>query len=382
MNSIAVFVVLCSLLTIQSNAKEVEDQGACLLQKGSNVRKALSGTSLSQQAHRDWRVKRGLMVADTSKSMGVLDDFIAKQQASGDHCSSRLVEAKRALDGLLKDLNSLVKQVDSQEEVLETETGNLNITKLSINAVEIVHKEAVEVCAKEKQDALDLMAQYQAELAELDQIAKPSVRFTHVTKEPVKDETKEPVKDEEPVKEEVLFQKGSFTKERCVAFLNFVKAKAKANGTVLPEEEEDSAEELGEADCDTQREELQKAFTESYISIRDLVKEAKEDSEDQNCLEMAEAKKAAGLVPLVAALDRAASMIETAEESLVAIDPVLDLVDERSEKMSTHIYDVLTPECAEAKEVSEALEKIRELILLLEECPGRNDFKLKIPEEV
>jgi len=98
-------------------------------------------------------------------------------------------------------------------------------------------------------------------------------------------------------------------------------------------------------------------------------------------VDTAEAKRAADLVPLVAERERASSLIESSSQSIAALEPVLDLIDSRVEKLSNHIYNVLTPECAEAKEVSEALTKIRELILLLEECPGRNDFKLKIPEE-
>jgi len=366
MHSIQVFVVICSLLAIQSSAKEAEQQGTCLLQRASSMSKAssrmlqLKASStkmLSQDAHRDWRAKQTLLLGDTNESMGVLEDFIAKQQGSGDACSARLVESKRALDGFLGDLKSLTAQVDAHEEVLETETENLNITEMSVKAVLTVYEEAMEACAKEKQDALDLVSQYESELAELVQIADPSVRYTHVTN-----------LSEIPE----LFQVGSFTKERCLAFVEFVKHKA--NHSLQSTQHEPK-------DCDTQREELQEAFTEAVISIRDLVKQAQEDSEDKTCVETAEAKKAAGLVPLIAERDRAASMIETATESLAALEPVLDLVDDRAEKMSHHIYNVLTPECAEAKEVSEVLQKIRNLILLLEECPGRNDFKLKIPEE-
>merc|ERR1719456_843160 len=105
--------------------------------------------------------------------MDVLQQFIQAQQASGDACSSRLVESKRILDGLLKDLKALSTQVDSHEEVLETETSNLNITELSVNAVNVAHKEALEACAKEKEAAAATLSQYQAEMEELNQIAKP-----------------------------------------------------------------------------------------------------------------------------------------------------------------------------------------------------------------
>merc|ERR1711904_26382 len=204
---------------------------------------------------------------------------------------------------------------------------------------------------------------------------------------------------------------GPWSKDSCLAFLSYQKKhhlrhrKASRNVTQEPEDnnnddnnnnnkdeatneapESESDEATNEApesksrSCDTEREELQNAFTEAVITTRELLKDAQADVLDTTCKDTADAKKAAELVPLVAERERASSLIESSTQSIAAREPILDLVDSRSEKMSAHIYDVLTPECAEAKEVSGLLEKIRELILLLEECPGRNDFKLKIPE--
>jgi len=393
MNSIHTLIALAALLTVRT--QEAGDQ--CLLQKSSNMKKSsvisVSG-ALVPSAHRNWRAEHRLLLADTGKSMDVLQEFINAQQASGDACSARLLESKRILDGLLKDLKSLSTQIDSHEEVLETETSNLNITELSVKAVETVHAEALIVCEKEKQDASDRVSQYQSELAELDQIAKPSVRYEHAISVKTATATK-------ATKSSLL---EDWSKDSCLAFLSFQKKHGKSLKKTTAKQDPDSnnndnndnndnnnnnaaveptvKEDIPEAvDCDSQRDQLQKAFTEAYITTRNLLKEAQKDVEDTTCVDTAEAKKAADLVPLVAERERASSLIESSSQSIAALEPVLDLIDSRVEKLSNHIYNVLTPECAEAKEVSEALTKIRELILLLEECPGRNDFKLKIPEE-
>jgi len=113
--------------------------------------------------------------------------------------------------------------------------------------------------------------------------------------------------------------------------------------------------------------------------LSDLLKDAKERALDKSCFQGAEAKKAAEMIPLVAAREQAAARIEHATQALGALEPVLSLVKDRVEKLRAHIDDDLTPECAEASEVSKALGKVRELILELEECPGRSDFKLKVP---
>jgi len=290
-------------------------------------------------------------------SLDVLERFITEQSFEGDACSARLLETKRALDGLLKDLKALSLQVDSHEEVLETETENLNITQLSVLAVEKTHGEGVEDCDREKQDALDRVSQYQSELDELTQIAKPSVRYNHVINAGnVSNDSLS------------LIQQDVWTRDACIAFLEFEKKK------------KDDPKETKKS-CDAQRKELQEAFTEAVIKTRDLLKQAQADAKDTTCLELVDAKRASSLVPLVSERERASSVIDSSSEAIAALDPVLSLLKSRVEKLTDHIDSVLTPECSEAKAVSEALQKIRQLILELEKCPGRNNFKLEIPEE-
>jgi len=377
MASIYTLVGFASLFTMQASAQEIA--GQCLMQKSSATTKRALETVApkASNSHQSWRAKHNMLLADTGTKMDVLTKFIEQQNESGDHCSARLMESKRILDGLLKDLQSLSRQVDSHEQVLETETSNLQISELSRKAVEDTHKDAIAKCKKETEDAAQRLAQYQDELEELKQIAKPSVRADFATKVSVTTETKkapEPVEEEEEKKEpsneeESLVQEGGWSKDSCLAFLSFQKKHGK----------HDVKEDPKKRDCDAEREELQKAFTKAVIETRELLKEAQEEVEDKSCEETADAERAAKLVPLVSERERASEMIESSTQTLTSLEPVLDLVDRRVEEMSDHIYNVLTPECAEAKEVGEVLENIRELILLLDECPGRNDFKLKIP---
>merc|ERR1719498_445590 len=84
---------------------------------------------------RNWRARHVAVERAMNASKTLLDKFISAQTTSSDHCSSRLMESKRILDGILKDAKTLNSQITSREEVLETETENLKITKLSIDAV-------------------------------------------------------------------------------------------------------------------------------------------------------------------------------------------------------------------------------------------------------
>jgi len=164
-----------------------------------------------------------------------------------------------------------------------------------------------------------------------------------------------------------------WSRERCVAFLEFAVRHAHHLG------QEPKANPTGMS-CDAQRNELQKIFAKAYVTVKDLETDAKERSEDETCFETAETTRASELVPLVAQRDAAVSKIEYSEQSIAALEPVLTLVMDRTDKLRAHIDGTLSPECQEATDVSKYLALVRELILSLEECPGRNDFKLKIPE--
>jgi len=112
----------------------------------------------------------------------LLDKFISQQKEAGDACSARLLESKRALDGMLAELKSLATQVDGHEEVLETETENLNVTQIAIAAEEAEYEASIAECERLVKEAKADIAQYAAELEELEQIAKPKVRYEHTVK--------------------------------------------------------------------------------------------------------------------------------------------------------------------------------------------------------
>merc|ERR1719387_2200236 len=98
------------------------------------------------------------------------------------------------------------------------------------------------------------------------------------------------------------------------------------------------------------------------------------------CFEDAKSEKMAKLVPLTAASQEAVKKIEAATAAIAALEPILENLRERTDKLTHKIDEELVPECFEADEVSEMLTKIREMILALEECPGRSDFALTIPK--
>lgn len=359
---------------------------------------------------RIWRTRHDHLMQDADNTEIELDKFIDAQRGSSDACSSRLLESKRALDGLISDLKSLTSQVESHEEVLKTENENLKVTKLSIDAAKDVYRDKIKICKQERAQAIADLNQYMAELEELEQIAKPSVRYNFTSEIP------DIMPQQSPA---LLLMEEAWTQESCLAFLGFahrhVKKWSEIQNSLLEIDTEatvtaggdlsalvqqpliESAAEiekhLGEGSlgevlrnvstlsCNQQRKKLQRIFTKAYLALKDLEKDARDRSEDSSCFDTAKAEKAAKLVPPVAQRDQAAARIEYSAEALSALSPVLELVKQRTDALQIHIKDVLTPECTEADVVSKYLQRVRDLIISLEECPGRNDFKLEIPSQ-
>jgi len=357
-------------------------EGACLLNMRRSLAKSEAHASQSE-AHRLWREQHAVQMEQLKKSEDVLDDFIKAQKNAGTACSARLMEAKRALDSLNTDSKSLSNQVNSHEEVLETESENLKITKMSIDAVEDEYEADIKECDRLKAEAIKDMKQYEAELKELEQIADPKARYTHkvsvdLPKAPAAKETEPAAKEADtpkikyaPIQQRSLLQLSEFTQETCLAFVDFMRRRNLYSFSADPKRA-----------CDEQREELQKAFTKAYKDLSDLKDEAEERSLDKSCYEDAVAKKTAALVPLAASQEQATARIEHANDAIAALEPVVSLLKDRIAKLADHIDETLTPECMEAGEVSKILANIRELIVLVEECPGGGNFKLQIPKPV
>merc|ERR1719428_571463 len=282
------------------------------------------------------------------------------------------MEAKRALDSLTSEAKSLSNQVNSHEEVLETESENLNITKASILAVELEYTEDVKECNRLKAEALKDMKQYAAELKELREIANPKAKYTH--KESVE------IPTPSPKAKLGLLELGEFTQETCLAFVHFMNRRSHSLGDGDAAVRRTAKIANPKQACEQQRGELQKEFTKAWKDITDLMKDAKERAEDTSCYEDATTKKTAALVPLSAAREVATARIEHANDAIAALEPVVTMLKDRIAKLIDHIDEKLTPECMEAGEVSKILANIRELIVMVEECPGQGNFRLLIPK--
>jgi hypothetical protein len=297
-----------------------------------------------------------------------IDDFIADQLVSEDACHARILEAKRSLDGVTAKVLQLSEETEGQESIIEANTLLLKEAVDKLAASEDTRVADLKDCDANFEAAMDIANGYLAEKTELEQIANPEVRsqvgtevdYANVTDEHVKKVT-------EYFRENPLL----LTTQTCVQVVDFLNRNVSA-GT-----------KYSALDCDAARTVLQDEFSKSYVEITKLWKEQVElaNNEKDDCVRVAEGENAARLAAANADIKEATRNVEVARDSLELLEPLEVNGKKEAELLEAHILD-LNDTCETDEDITEHLQKVRDLIESLIQCPGRNDFKLMVPDSL
>lgn len=401
-----------------------EDDGVCLLSLRQQVRSVASEFSeaphfkelfLQVRERRavlaDWQRRteslRTSVFADPSfkgliKSGG-MDDFIKAQEGSDDACHSKQLEAKRSLDGLLHTVKELSAEIEAETAVV---TGNTETLEDALDK----KKEATDkktqcndVCDKKnKEDLKYELGKIQEELDEMKNIANPEVRsgvkfdvdYAAEAKKAAEEERKKAAaavgtlseKDQAKVLKDqtgktALLQTGHQMVLENLAAVVMDAGKCQAFAAAVARVEEQHHLGLERSDCDDKRAELQKEFTKAYLAIADMYDRKNQEIKEEldACKEKCEGDFEEKDEVVKGQIKAATEAIAKAKDTLEDLEPMLEAAKKSLAKLREHV-DKMEKSCEIGGDVSEHLKKIRELITALDECPGKNDFKLDIPE--
>jgi len=299
-----------------------------------------------------------------TKTTQEIDDFIADQVVSEDACHARILEAKRSLDGVAAKVLQLSEEVEGQESIIEANTLLLKEAVDKLAASEEQRVADLKVCDANFEAAMEIAKGYSDEKMELEQIADPEVRskvamdlnYADVTDEHVKNVTE-------------YFRQNSFLQgQNCLRVVNFLNRN-------------ESGTKYSAVDCDAAREVLQDEFSKSYVEIVKLLKDQLElaKNEKDDCVKLAEAENAERVAAANADIKEATRNVEIAKNSLELLEPLLLNGQSEAEKLEAHILN-LQDTCVVDANVTDHLKRVRSLIDSLLKCPGRNDFKLMVPD--
>merc|ERR1719498_301604 len=141
-----------------------------------------------------------------------------------------------------------------------------------------------------------------------------------------------------------------------------------------------TTEKFVQLDCNEQREALQRTFSEAYTSLMKIVEMGEQDAEaaKQNCYGSAYAKDDQAQMSYQEKINKASAWIQAAKDVITVVLPILENAKKEFSMLEDHITD-LKENCVVDDNVTTHLKSVRRLIEQLDNCPGRNDFKLVIP---
>jgi len=330
-----------------------------------------------------------------------MDQFIQQQKASSDSCHAKYLEVRRTLDGLHMKVDLLSKEVESNEAIISAHTDIMEEKSDQKKAAEEKYEADIAECKRIRDEDYKEVEGYQSELDELTNIANPSVRShihfdvdygekstEHVedledhfnASEGISDEKHNAIMDEIVAgDEESLLQtkkaghQWNLTHENCKTLSSMLQSST-ALKTAEPA--------WRELDCDAARETLQEQFTKAYEDITKLrdAKAQQVADEYADCVALADGIKDEAFERLDGGIADSTTNIMRAREIIHSIDPLLNDAKKALAMVQAHLGE-LEKSCSEEDGVSEHLQRIRDLIVSLEKCPGRHDFKLKMPDD-
>jgi len=141
-----------------------------------------------------------------------------------------------------------------------------------------------------------------------------------------------------------------------------------------------TTEKFVQLDCNEQREMLQKTFGQAYSSLMSIVELGEKEAEEnkQNCYGNAYAKDDQAQMSYQEKINKASAWIQAGKDVITVVLPILENARKEFSMLQDHIDD-LKETCVVDDNVTTHLKSVRKLIEQLDNCPGRNDFKLVIP---
>lgn len=307
-----------------------------------------------------WSTQHQKALHSVEVSTTSFDQMIRGQIQSSSPCTSALLDVKHEVSSLVHDLKALSEQVGTHVQTLESETGNLNRSVTAFESVQQEYSRGMTECSDKHKQAVHDLSSYKGQLEVLKQVVKPSSPYTHTAEV------------EWPPVAPHLLEDGVWSKENCLAFVGFTQ-----------QHHEHAIQGTDATDCDSGREQLYKACSAMYISVRALAKKAKVQSKDKTCDHSVKRIKNEQLLPLVSQRRQQVAQIKFSTEKLASLQPFLAHLNDRVNTLDTNVVESVHPHCPASEVVilPQTLSHIRTLIHSLQESPSQSDVVDQLPEE-
>lgn len=314
--------------------------------------------------------------------------FILDQMDSKDTCFSRLMESKRTIDGIGSKVLQISDEIEAEQSIIEGNDAIITNALAELRRSEEILEADQAECQRQYEEAWAAIQGKRDEITELEQIANPGVRSAIAHEMNVEDYVKSHITKMEDkfrnVSYDALENQGliEINKENCQRVVNFLNART----ATKKGDDDETTDQLvarikySSVDCDAGRELLQTAFSEAYVEIKKLIQE--EEAEATAALEQCNTRAQNDHDERASVqqdkIKQCTADITAARDTISELQPLLNNGKDETQRMTQHI-ETLKRMCTVDEDVTEHLKAVRRLIMSLESCPGRNDFKLMIP---
>jgi hypothetical protein len=362
-----------------------------------------------------------------------IQKFIYQQSNSAQACHAKLLEVRRTLDGILAKVNQLSDVVEAHDAII---AGNSRLIEDMVdkkNKAEKQYKEDLQECHKQYGRDLLALDQYRNEIKELEQIAEPDVRSdvahnVNYTQEVIEHEQqvhaqgkrsgdrekefeaaeKAAAAKANETKEAALVQKDAPGKdvsllsvEQCHKLASLLAQKSslrrlsfagsRSVHDALHESHRITREGAkGPYDndpetmkqCGGKRTELQEKFDEAWFALNKLLADGVQlaKTKKEECELAADNSHTDRIEQADTEIEASTVNVKGATMSMRQLQGLLENAKREVTLLEEHV-SLLKTDCEVEDGATEQLKAVRTLIMSLENCPGRNDFRLTIPSE-
>eukprot|EP00746_Dinoflagellata_sp_MGD_P151807 gnl/MRDRNA2_/MRDRNA2_83252_c0_seq5.p1 gnl/MRDRNA2_/MRDRNA2_83252_c0~~gnl/MRDRNA2_/MRDRNA2_83252_c0_seq5.p1 ORF type:complete len:1125 (-),score=274.97 gnl/MRDRNA2_/MRDRNA2_83252_c0_seq5:41-3016(-) len=352
----------------------------------------------------------------------LIDDFIDAQAGSEDACHSQLLEARHQLNQLHAMVADLARQVNATEEQIMVYDKMLEERLEEITELTDWKAKELDKCKVEKLKAQAMFAKLKVELDEMHSIASPSVAMDikngklhevslaqqmskHLTVKinaAGEDEAQElsalqtelaahsaPTstghvlrRAKMPSKHDEAKISGLIedTKQASTAFQSCIEA-ARGTRVALTLFGDEKPKKKSEAECQAEKEALQKTYVKAYVELSRLKAEYEELANSTACVDSTLEQYKNRKTPLQKEADKLATAINEKVAELQSLRPRLDSALSSEEQLRKQVVK-LTKQCDNLGPTVSDLNKVREAIRALSACPGLSRVKFSLPKWV
>lgn len=323
------------------------------------------------------------------KSMeNLVNGFINSQAGSEDNCHSQILEAKHQLNQLHSIVEDLAHQVNGTEKQIMVMDAMLQAKLKELSDLEAWWKKELEKCRVAKVKAIEMYSKLKAELDEMHQIADPGVSMdvsngklhTASLIQTVVDS----VGDEQSFSANHvhgLHHAGSHSTDGNASHVSgLVSAVQKASldlhacMALSVQQKPKSSEE-----CEKERDALQTTYVKAYVELSRLAKQYEELANSTACSDSVKDQYKNSREPIEADADRLSSEVSDLVSEIGALRPRLEDAMKAESKLRGQIKD-LTDQCGAVAPTVSDLDKVRDAIHALSDCPGLSRVKFSLPK--